>query len=130
MTGDTLSRLVNTSFDFKFKLSHLPKGQLSISTGITLSYGQLHKHGGKSLFGKLNLRQSARARRHQTTLMKAKYLLGQWADSRFVLTPPSSVQVSRLRVAFELNGDKWDRHLAANNLTEITPSETGDEDGR
>lgn len=130
MAGDTPRRPVNTPFQFEFKLFHLAKGQLSISTSVTLSYGQLHKHRGKGLFSKLNLRQPGRASEHKTTFMKAKYLLGQWADSRFILTPPSGVKVSRLCVVFELNGDKWDRRFAANNLTNITLSETGDGDGR
>lgn len=56
MIGPMLCWLVNTSFDFEFILSHLSKGQLSISNTVhiehlvkvILSYGQLHKCRGKA----------------------------------------------------------------------------------
>lgn len=82
MTGDWLCMLVNTSFDFECKLSHLSKGQISISNGITLSCGQLHKCKSKILLGKLNLRQSARARGHEATFKPNIYWVsGQTAGS-------------------------------------------------
>lgn len=52
-----------------------------------------------------------------------------WQDDGSTSAPPSSVWVPRLRVVFELNGDKCET-LGSQQLTEITPSETGTGESR